>query len=110
MRLLHWIAVGSTSLLIVSVVGLIDVKQRLEGSGLTSLTFRMVAQSATRKRRSKFNLRFVESSLAEQSQEESYRAGEGRLLGSEEVLKEDTGLETTVRCGGYPSTQALKIC
>jgi putative transposase len=43
---------------------------------------------ATKKRAVETYIRFVESSLAEQSQDEYYRAAEGRLLGSEEFLKE----------------------
>ena len=43
---------------------------------------------ASRKRAVETYIRFVESGLAEQSQDEYYRAAEGRLLGSEEFLKE----------------------
>jgi len=43
---------------------------------------------ATKKRAVEVYTRFVESSLAEQSQDEYYRAAEGRLLGGEEFLKE----------------------
>ena len=43
---------------------------------------------ASRKRAVETYIRFVESSLAEQSQGEYYRAAEGRLLGSEEFLQE----------------------
>jgi REP element-mobilizing transposase RayT len=43
---------------------------------------------ASRRRAVETYIRFVESSLAEQRQEQYYRAAEGRLLGSEEFVKE----------------------
>ncbi len=42
----------------------------------------------SRKRAVESYIQFVESSLAEQSQDQYYRAAEGRLLGSEEFLEE----------------------
>jgi len=43
---------------------------------------------ATKKRAIEVYIRFVEASLSERSQEGYYRAAEGRLLGSDEFLKE----------------------
>jgi hypothetical protein len=43
---------------------------------------------ATKKRAVEVYIRFVEASLSERSQEDYYRAAEGRLLGSDEFLKE----------------------
>ena len=43
---------------------------------------------ATKKRAVEAYIRFVEASLNERSQEDYYRAAEGRLLGSDEFLKE----------------------
>jgi len=60
----------------------------LDKSGLVDVEPVLRHFGASRKRAVETYIRFVESSLAEQSQDEYYRAAEGRLLGSEEFLRE----------------------
>ena len=60
----------------------------LDKSGLVDVEPVLRHFGASRRRAVETYIRFVESSLAEQSQDEYYRAAEGRLLGSEEFLRE----------------------
>ena len=58
---------------------------------------------ATRKRAVETYIQFVASSLAEESQDEYYRAAEGRVLGSEEFLK-----EIRHRVGDHPAVRPAR--